>query len=307
MEKERKKNNKTSYQWYPGHMTKAVRMMRSQISLVDMLIEIVDARIPFSSRNPDIDELCGKNGSEKKRLIILNKSDMADEAQSKKWAEHFASKDISALSFNSKANTSSEKIIKVIKTILNDKIVRNRAKGLNTDLSVMVAGIPNVGKSTFINRLAGRAIARTGNKPGVTKGQQWIALGGGVRLLDTPGILWPKFEDDRTGRNLALIGSLNDNNLDIQTLAIELIRILDKYYGSVLGEAYSYTDKDCEDCMEERAYLIKEAADLELIALKRGCIQRGGVPDFERAASILLTDYRSGKLGRFTLEHISDL
>ena len=276
------------FQWYPGHMTKAKRMMQENIKLIDLVIELVDARVPMSSRNPDIDEL-GKN---KARLILLNKADLADEKQTEEWIGYFRGKGYSAVKVNSRKGGGIKSIQGVIQEACKEKTERDRKRGiLNRPVRAMVVGIPNVGKSTFINALAGKACAKTGNKPGVTKGKQWIRLNKNVELLDTPGILWPKFEDQQVGLKLALIGSINDQILNKDELACELIRFLKKRYPQVLAERFGLETEG------------KEAAViLEEIARVRACLLKGGDLDVSRAAALLLDDFRAGKLGRITLE-----
>ena len=274
-------------QWYPGHMTKARRMMQEDIKLVDLVIELIDARIPLSSRNPDIDELArGKS-----RLILLNKSDLADAAMNKKWQEYFAKNNITTLVIDSKARAGFGPINSAIEKVCADKIERDRKKGIiGRPVRAMVVGIPNVGKSTFINSLCKKASTKTGNKPGVTKGKQWIKLSKGVDLLDTPGILWPRFENEQTGLNLAFIGSINDEILDETELAINLIdRIKSSYPGAL------YNRYGCDESSVTTVIL-------EETAIKRGCLKKGNEPDFAKAAHIILDDFRSGKLGHITLE-----
>ncbi len=276
-----------NYQWYPGHMTKARRMMQENLSLIDLVIELVDARIPLSSRNPDIDTM-GKN---KARLILLNKSDLADADLNQEWMEYFREMDIHAVEVNSKSGAGVRSIEAVVRVACKDKLERDRRRGiLNRPVRAMVAGIPNVGKSTFINAFAGRACAKTGNKPGVTKGKQWIRLHKSLELLDTPGILWPKFEDQQAGLRLALIGSMNDEILQTEELALELIRFLRAAYGGVLSGRFG---------VEENG---DDFSVLREISIKRGCLLKGNEPDIRKASSILLEEFRSGKLGRITLE-----
>lgn len=275
------------YQWYPGHMTKAVRQMKEDIKLIDLIIELLDARIPISSRNPDIDSL----GQNKARLVLLNKSDLADEEQNNKWIEYFKNKGIVALKINSKNKHGIKLINNAVNEACKEKIERNRKKGiLNRPIRAMVVGIPNVGKSTFINAYAGRNCAKTGNKPGVTKGKQWIRLNKTLELLDTPGILWPKFDDQQIGMNLAFIGSMNDNILDVTELAYQLIKMLKTLYPNVIKERYNIEDHD--DPLEVM-YQIAEV---------RGCKLKGNQPDLEKTGKIVLDDFRSGKLGRITLD-----
>lgn len=276
------------FQWYPGHMTKAKRMMQENIKLIDLVIELVDARIPVSSRNPDIDEI-GKN---KARLILLNKADLAEDRWNDAWALYFKEKGFSVVKVNSKKGGGIKSINGVIQEACKEKIERDRKRGiLNRPVRAMVVGIPNVGKSTFINALAGKACTKTGNKPGVTKGKQWIRLNKQVELLDTPGILWPKFEDQKVGLRLAFIGSIKDDILNTEELAAELIQFLNRYYKGVLEE--KYTIEPAED-----PYIL-----LERIAQSRHCLVRGNELDMEKAASLLLDDFRNGRLGRLTLEY----
>ena len=278
-----------NYQWYPGHMTKAKRMMQEDIKLIDLVIELVDARVPLSSRNPDIDEL----GTNKSRLILLNKADLADKSANKKWGEYFQSKGYFVQEVDSRSGAGMKAISAIIQEACKEKIERDRKRGIkNRPVRAMVVGIPNVGKSTFINTYAGKACAKTGNKPGVTKGKQWIRLNKNVELLDTPGILWPKFEDQAVGLRLALIGSINDEILNIDELAMELITFLRKQYPGILEKRFQLDESE-----EKSAVQI-----LEEIARVRGCLIRGGELDYGKASKLLMDDFRSGKLGRVTLE-----
>ena len=277
------------YQWYPGHMTKAKRQMQEDIKLIDLVIELVDARVPLSSRNPDIDDL-GKN---KARLILLNKSDLADDAQNEKCIEYFKAKGYHALKINSKNKSGIKEINNVVNEACKEKIERDRKRGIkNRPVRAMVVGIPNVGKSTFINAYAGRNCAKTGNKPGVTKGKQWIKLSKTLELLDTPGILWPKFEDQAIGLKLALIGSINDNILDVSDMAYEFVKILNNSYENAIPNRFGVEKNDDPLKM------------LEGIAEVRGCKLKGNVLDLEKASSILLEEFRSGKLGKITLDRL---
>ena len=276
-----------NYQWYPGHMTKAKRMMQENIKLIDLIIELVDARIPMSSRNPDIDEL----GKGKSRIIWLNKSDLADAGLNQEWESFFKEKGYFVQQLNAKTGAGIKNIQALVQESCKEKIERDRKRGIiNRPVRAMVVGIPNVGKSTFINSFAGKACAKTGNKPGVTKGKQWIRLNRNLELLDTPGILWPKFEDQKIGEHLALIGSINDEILHVDELAVALIRNLKNSYLDLLEKRYNIT-------MDEDAY-----DTLKKIAIARRCLQKGELPDVDRASSMLLEDFRSGKLGRITLE-----
>ncbi len=276
-----------NYQWYPGHMTKAKRMMQEDIKLIDLVIELVDARIPLSSRNPDIDEL-GKN---KARLILLNKSDLADPRQNKQWMEYFQEKGFHVVEINSKTGSGIKAINGVVQEACKEKIERDRRRGIiNRPVRAMVVGIPNVGKSTFINAFAGKACAKTGNKPGVTKGKQWIRLNKSLELLDTPGILWPKFEDQMVGLKLALIGSINDEILHQDELAYELIKLLKESYPELIKSRYEIE-------LADDPYQV-----LRDISISRHCFLKGEEPDIMKAASILIEDFRNGRLGRVTME-----
>ena len=276
------------FQWYPGHMTKAKRQMQEDIKLVDLVIELVDARIPMRSRNPDIDEL-GKN---KARLILLNKADLADDRQLEAWMNFFKEKGYFAVRLDARSKAGMKNVQNVIMDACAEKIERDRKRGIkNRPVRAMVVGIPNVGKSTFINSFAGKACAKTGNKPGVTKGKQWIRLNKGVELLDTPGILWPKFEDQSVGLKLALIGSIKDEILNIDEMSLELIRFLQERYKELLTARYEGIDVDA-----------KPVEILEQIAELRGCIKKGGDIDYTKTANLLLDEFRSGMIGRITLE-----
>lgn len=276
-----------NYQWYPGHMTKAKRMMQENIKLVDLIIELVDARIPLSSRNPDINEL-GKN---KSRIVLLNKSDLADPALNKQWIKYFEEQGAYVLELNAKSGAGVKAVSGVVQEACKEKLERDRRRGIvNRPVRAMVVGIPNVGKSTFINSFAGKACAKTGNKPGVTKGKQWIRLNKNLELLDTPGILWPKFEDQRVGMRLAFIGSMNDEIIIMDELACDLIMALQEEYPEALRERYGIEGKQ------------KAAEVLADIAKSRKCYTKGENLDLEKAAAILLDDFRAGRLGRISLE-----
>lgn len=283
-----------NYQWYPGHMTKAKRMMQENIGLIDLVIELVDARIPLSSRNPDIDEL-GKN---KARLILLNKSDLADAGANKLWMEYFRKKGFHVLEINAKRGQGLRAIQGMVREACKEKIERDRKRGIrNRPVRAIVVGIPNVGKSTFINSFAGKACTKTGNKPGVTKGKQWIRLNKELELLDTPGILWPKFESEEVGRNLALIGSMNDEILQMTELTADLIAYLLAHYKEALFERYQMNGEEQGD-----DYDTTPLAVLQHVCEVRKCYKKGQEADFEKAASIVMEDFRSGRIGRITLE-----
>ena len=280
-------------QWYPGHMTKARRAMKEDIKLVDLVIELVDARIPYSSRNPDIDELAAG----KARMILLNKADLADPDAVRGWQAFFENKKIPAVCVDARNRGSLKQVQGAVAQACREKMERDRKRGImNRPIRAMVVGIPNVGKSTFINSFAGKACAKTGNKPGVTKGNQWIRLNKSLELLDTPGILWPRFEEERVGVHLALIGSINDQILDKEELACRLIAILRERYPQVLDARYG--GEEASDLMREGT----AAAVLEEVARKRACLLKGGALDTARAAALLLDEFRGGKLGQLSLE-----
>lgn len=277
-----------NYQWYPGHMTKAKRMMEENIKLIDLVIELVDARVPMSSKNPEIDQLA-KN---KSRIILLNKADLADQKWNEAWADYFKEKGFFVQEINSKTGAGIKTIQSLVQNACKEKIERDRKRGIiNRPVRAMVVGIPNVGKSTFINALAGKACTKTGNKPGVTKGKQWIRLNKNLELLDTPGILWPKFEDQKVGERLAMIGSIKDEILHADELAMAAIAFLQKEYPEMIGKRYQVSgQEDAHRTLEE-------------ICIARKCFQKGEQPDMLRASGMVLDDLRSGRIGRITLEH----
>ena len=275
-----------NYQWYPGHMTKAKRMMQENIKLIDMVIEILDARIPFSSKNPDIDEL-SKN---KLHIVLLNKADLADENINKKWKRYLEEQGVFVMECNSKNATTGKKVYALIEEACKEKRERDRKRGIvNRPVRAMIAGIPNVGKSTFINGIAGKACTKTGNKPGVTKGKQWIRVNSGLELLDTPGILWPKFEDETVGRNLAFIGSMNDEVIITEELAYTLLQELVRLYPGIIRNRYGIDENTESNLLEE-------------IARIRKCFLKGDVLDIKKASLLVLDDFRSGRLGRISME-----
>lgn len=279
-------------QWYPGHMTKAKRAMQEDIKLIDLIIEMRDARIPLASSNPDIAKL----GAAKSRIIILNKADMAEEEINAQWVAYFKERGTECMLLDSRQKHIVKKLQPLIEKASAAKRERDLKRGiLNRPVRAMVAGIPNVGKSTLINSIAGRASAKTGNKPGVTKGNQWIRLNKNIELLDTPGILWPKFEDEHVGTMIAFIGSINDLIIDVRELAVELLNFLLRRKHQLLEERFGseFIQKDALSCLQE-------------IALRRGCLKKGGELDLEKAANLFLTEFRNAKLGRISLEKPED-
>jgi len=279
-------------QWYPGHMTKTRRQMEADLKQVDAVCEIVDARIPISSRNPDIDSICGN----KPRIIILNRMDLADPAATKRWAEYFKKRGIAAVATDCKSRKGIADFQPAVRSVLKEKIERNAAKGMNKALRIMIVGIPNVGKSTLINQISGRKGAKAENRPGVTRGKQWVTVDNSLLLLDTPGILWPKFEDPQVGMMLAYTGAVKEGVIDIEELACRLMQLLHKRYPQALKDRYGIEAEP-----DTAGYEL-----LELAARKRGYLVSGGEINSERMAKVLLDEYRSGKLGKFTLEEPED-
>lgn len=281
--------DKLNIQWYPGHMTKTRRMIESDLKQVDLVAEVIDARIPMSSRNPDIDELAGI----KPRLIILNRADQADPALNRAWGRYFRERGYSVLETDSKSGVGVNQFSAVIKTALKDQIARWRERGqVGRPVRVMVVGVPNVGKSTFINKVAKKKSAKAQDRPGVTRGKQWVSVDTGLDLLDTPGILWPKFESPEVGYSLAWTGAINDNILDVELVACRLLERLRELYPGAIEARYKFTPDP-----EAPGYELLEAA-----ARKRGFLISGGEVNTERMAHVLLDEFREGKLGRMTLE-----
>ena len=285
--------------WYPGHMAKAKKMMQESIKLIDVVVEILDARIPMSSKNPDIDELA----KGKYRVLLLNKSDMADEKKTAVWKKYYEDKGFFVSIVNSKTGAGVKATTEVIQKACQEKIERDRKKGiLARPLRAMIAGIPNSGKSTFINSFAGKACTKTGNKPGVTIGKQWIRINKNVELLDTPGILWPKFEDQKIGLHIAFIGSINDDILFPEDMALELIKILMTDYPEVLKERYDIDVANVTNGTDTVVTSETAVKILEMIGHKRGCLKKGAEIDLLKASKVLIDDFRTQKLGRITLE-----
>lgn len=282
--------NEKVIQWYPGHMAKTRRLMKESLPLIDAVCELVDARVPESSRNPDLDGTIGS----KPRIVLLNKCDLADERATARKIKELAERGVTALPVDCRSGKGLEKFEPAVREVLKDKIKANADKGMaGKPLRVMVVGIPNTGKSSFINRMAGKYRAKVADKPGVTRGNQWFAIGSGIELLDTPGVLWPKFEDPQVGLKLAFIGSIKETTLDIQELAVSLLSVMQKNYPDRLEQRYKVAG--VQDVQEPYELL-------EMIAAKRGMLLRKGEYDTERAAVMLLDEYRSGKLGKITLD-----
>jgi len=281
-------------QWFPGHMTRAKRQIQEKLKLIDLAIELLDARVPLSSRNPMIDEIL----MNKPRLVLLNKADLADPSVTREWVQYFAGIGIEALPIDCVSGEGVRAIPERAKHALKDKIEKQLSKGMNPRaVRALIVGIPNVGKSTLINRLAGKHIAATGDKPGVTKGQQWIKAGGELELLDTPGILWPKFEDQQVGYKLAAIGSISDQILQVEDVAYHAIRFLTAGYPDELQQRYEL-DELPSGQSEPNAFVDV----MERIGRKRGCLQSGGTINLEKASMVILRDLRGGKMGRISLE-----
>lgn len=275
------------FQWYPGHMTKAKRAMQEDIKLIDVVIELVDARIPFSSKNPDIDTLAAN----KSRVLLLNKSDMADRAVTDKWKTYYEKEGYFVCAVNSTKRNELKAVNQLVQKACQEKIERDRKRGiLNRPIRAMIVGIPNVGKSTFINSFAGKACTKTGNKPGVTKGKQWIRLNKQVELLDTPGILWPKFEDQTVGLRLAFIGSIRDELLQRVEISLDLIDYMVDHYPGKIGDFYGVEETGADTEVLER------------IGEIRKCLKKGNEVDFEKAAALLLDDFRNARIGNISLE-----
>lgn len=285
--------DKVNIQWYPGHMTKTRRQIEADLKQVDAVCEIVDARIPMSSRNPDIDSICGA----KPRIIVLNRMDLADPATTQRWTEYFRSKGIAVVTTDCKSKKGIKDFQPAVRSVLQEKIQRNAAKGMNRPVRIMVVGIPNVGKSTFINQISGRKGTKAENRPGVTRGKQWVTVDRGLLLLDTPGILWPKFDDPNVGLMLAYTGAVKEDVIDLEDLASRLIALLWKRYPDAVKQRYGI-----DMPFDAPGYELLEAA-----AQKRGFLMARGELNTERMAKVLVDEYRSAKLGRFTLEEPEDI
>ena len=284
--------------WYPGHMKKTRELIQENLKAVDLVVEIVDSRIPLSSRNPIIDELI----SGKKRVVILGKCDLADKSATMEWKHYFESAGDTALPVDSRNGDNIKAFYKILEKY---QLERNKARALKRPLRMMIVGVPNVGKSSFINRLIGKKSAKTGDRPGVTQGKQWVTLENGMQLLDTPGILWPKFEDPHVGLNLAFCGSIKDEILNVQDLAYELLKVLRENYPDELIARYKLdglmSDEE-EEYNEYGEHIDPVLADMEVIAMKRGFIQSGKRIDYERTGRAIIDEFRAGIIGNISLE-----
>lgn len=292
--------NNMNINWYPGHMAKTKRQIIDDLKLVDIVIELLDARIPVSSQNPEIANIL----QNKKRIIILNKSDLADSNETNKWIQYFKNKNITALEVNSNEGKGTNQVTQVIEKMMSNELETQANKGrIRKTIRVMIVGIPNVGKSSFINRISKKTAMNVGNKPGVTKQKQWIRIGNQIELLDTPGVLWPKFESQEVGLNLAYTGSIKDEVIDKLEIAYNLIKYLDKNYSKNLYEKYKITDQEISNIKENSQYYLEL---MYLIGRKRGALISGGNIDENKVANIILDDFRSGKIGKITLEKVKE-
>jgi len=291
--------NKTNINWYPGHMLKTKKQIIEDLKLIDVVIEILDARIPMSSQNPDIQNIT-KN---KKKIVLLNKFDLAEEKETSRWINYFKSKGIVAIAGDCNMGKGAKEILKTIQDFMTEELEKAAAKGrTKKNIRVMIIGIPNVGKSSLINRLVNKKTAVVGNKPGVTKQKQWVRIGNNIELLDTPGVLWPKFEDDNVALNLAYVGSIKDEILPKTEVAYQLLKFLYKNYKEDLINKYKLTDEDLRSIINNGDDEVLEL--MNLIARKRGALLSGAEIDCEKVAGIILTDFRTAKIGRITLEQV---
>lgn len=278
-------------QWFPGHMTKTKRRIQASLKLVDIVAEIIDARIPVSSRNPDLDQLI----QNKPRIILMNKCDMADKVQTNRWIDYYKKHNITAIPVDCKSGKGLNQFVPTVREVLSDKIEQWEAKGMkNRSIHIMIVGIPNVGKSSFINKMAKKGSAKVEDRPGVTRGNQWFSIGGGLELLDTPGVLWPKFDDQEVGEKLAFTGAVKDQVMDTELLAFRLLEVMCKYPTPQFIERFKLQDIDLDN--------IEPYDLLEVIGRKRGMLMSGGVVNTERASVTVLDEYRGAKLGNITLE-----
>lgn len=289
---------KVNINWYPGHMAKTKRQITDDLKLVDIVIELLDARIPLSSQNPEITKLV----QNKKRIIVLNKADLADKVETQKWIKYFQNKNIPAIEVDSKQGKGTEQVTKLIEKLMEEELEIQNSKGrIRKTIRVMIVGIPNVGKSSFINRISKKATMAVGNKPGVTKQKQWIKIGKQIELLDTPGVLWPKFESEEVGLNLAYTGSIKDEIIEKTEIAYNLLKYLDQNYNKNLYEKYKITKEEVENIKNNQNYILEL---IYLIGKKRGALTSGGNIDEEKVANLILDDFRNSKIGKITLEKV---
>ena len=288
--------NQMNINWYPGHMAKTKRQIIEDMKLVDVVIELLDARIPKSSRNPDIQGML-KN---KKKIVILNKSDLADEKETKKWIEYFKKKNILAIDVDSNQGKGIKQVSQAIEKIMEDELKIQNSKGrIRKTIRVMIVGIPNVGKSSFINRISKKTTMTVGNKPGVTRQKQWIRIGNQIELLDTPGVLWPKFESEEVGLNLSYTGSIKEEILEKTEIAYNLLKFLDENYSNDLYAKYKISEQEIDEIKDNPQYTLEL---MYLIGKKRGALISGGNIDEEKVAKIILDDFKNGRIGKITLE-----
>ena len=291
-------STKTNINWYPGHMLKTKKQIMEDLKLIDVIIEILDARIPLASQNPDIKQITAN----KKKIIVLNKSDLANEAETKKWIEFFKNQGIIAIATDSNLGKGVKETLKLVQEVMQEELEKASMKGIkNKNIRIMICGIPNVGKSSFINRMINKKSAEVGNRPGVTKQKQWVRISTNIELLDTPGVLWPKFENQDIYLKLAYTGTIKDELLDKTEIAYNLLKYLEKNNKKELFERYKLTDQEINSIISEDDDTIKL---MNLIAKKRGAIISGGEIDYERTSAIILNDFRTGKIGRITLEKV---
>ena len=293
--------NKTNINWYPGHMLKTKKQIIEDLKLIDIVVEVLDARIPVSSQNPDIRQITNK----KKKIVLLNKSDLADEKETQKWISFFNNKGIKTIPTDLNLGKGAKETLKQIENVMKEELEKAASKGrTNKNIRIMIIGIPNVGKSSLINRLVNKKTAEVGNRPGVTKQKQWVRIGKNIELLDTPGVLWPKFEDEQVALNLSYIGSIKDEVLPKTDVAYNLLKLLFKSYKKEIMNKYKLTDEDLSSIITNiNSDIILEL--MNLIGKKRGALVSGGEIDYEKTAGIILTDFRTGKIGRITLEQVN--
>ena len=292
--------NKTNINWYPGHMLKTKKQIIEDLKLIDVIIEILDARVPIASQNPEIKDIT----MNKKKIIVLNKSDLANEVETKKWIEHFKMKEIKAIAVDANSGKGVKETLKQVQDIMKEEIEKASNKGrVNKNIRIMVCGIPNVGKSSFINRMINRKSAEIGNRPGVTKQKQWVRISNNIELLDTPGVLWPKFENEDIALKLAYIGTIKDELIDKTNIAYNLLEYLEKNNKKELFVRYKLTDEEINSIIPKENKILEI---MNLIANKRGAIISGGEIDYEKVSAIILNDFRTGKIGKITLEKVNN-